>query len=95
MRQAFVSGEVEAVGARLFNRLQPAAEKLAPKLTETLALLASLGPLGQRMSGSGSSLFAVCRSPEEAGRIAREMTSRADEGFKVFVLRSCSEQLPP
>jgi 4-diphosphocytidyl-2-C-methyl-D-erythritol kinase len=95
IREALDRGEVEEVGRRLFNRLQPAAQQIAPKLTEVLETLEALGPVGQMMSGSGSSVFAVCRSPEEAGRIAREMSSRADEGFKVFVLRSCSEQLPP
>ncbi len=54
MREALGRGDVEAVGRCLFNRLQPAAEKIAPKLTELMQTLASLGPVGQMMSGSGS-----------------------------------------
>jgi 4-diphosphocytidyl-2-C-methyl-D-erythritol kinase len=92
---AVASGDVAEIGRRLHNRLQPAAETIAPKLVEYRRLLEDLGPAGALMSGSGSTLFAVCRSRREAQRIAQELRSRASGECQVHVVRSCSEQDPP
>jgi 4-diphosphocytidyl-2-C-methyl-D-erythritol kinase len=85
-------GNVEEIGRRLHNRLQPVAEQLCPTLARIQAQLAGLGAAGQAMSGSGSSFFALCRDSREALRIARGLRSRAEEGMnsRVFIVRSCS-----
>jgi 4-diphosphocytidyl-2-C-methyl-D-erythritol kinase len=88
MRRALAQGDVEEVGRRLHNRLQPAAERLCRAITEGQALLASLGPAGQRMSGSGTSLFALCRNGGEAARVASALRGAWREA-RVFVVRSC------
>jgi 4-diphosphocytidyl-2-C-methyl-D-erythritol kinase len=92
IRDAAVAGDIETMGRLLHNRLQPAAEGLCPALTGLLARLAALGPAGQAMSGSGSSLFALCRDQREALRIARGLRSGPEEeiDLRVFVVRSCS-----
>ncbi len=42
------------------------------------------------MSGSGSSLFALCRSPRETERIAAALRDgAADESYRVFTVRGC------
>ncbi len=91
LRQAAARGDVEEVGRRLHNRLQPVAEHLCPAVAEYAARLAELKPTGRLMSGSGSSLFAVCRDRVEALRIARAMSSEAEAGNRprVFIVRSC------
>ncbi len=91
IRQAVAAGDIDAIGRLLFNRLQPAAEKIAPAIPAFYRRLAQLGPVGQLMSGSGSSLFALCRDRREAERIARELRHGEDRGlFTVFLVRSCS-----
>jgi 4-diphosphocytidyl-2C-methyl-D-erythritol kinase len=54
--------------------------------------LAALGPAGQAMSGSGSTLFALCRDHREAVRIARELRHGAEElgRPRVYLVRSCA-----
>jgi 4-diphosphocytidyl-2-C-methyl-D-erythritol kinase len=91
VRRAARIGDVEDLGRRLHNRLQPAAERLCPAVAGLVARLAGLGPAGQLMSGSGSTAFALCRHPGEALRIARALRPvREDEGLaRVCVVRSC------
>ena len=52
----------------------------------------SLAPAGQLMSGSGSSLFAVCRNRREAQQLAQELRYHPDgkESSRIFLVRSCS-----
>jgi 4-diphosphocytidyl-2-C-methyl-D-erythritol kinase len=92
IRQAVAAGDVMELGRQLHNRLQPAAERLCPDVAGLCARLSSLGPLGQLMTGSGSTVFALCRQPGEALSLARALNSARDElnGARVFVVRSCS-----
>jgi 4-diphosphocytidyl-2-C-methyl-D-erythritol kinase len=91
IRQAATEGDVSELGRRLHNRLQPAAERLCPAVAELMARLAGLGPAGQLMTGSGSTVIALCRSPSEALTVARALYSARDElgGARVCVVRSC------
>ena len=86
------AGDVDEIGRRMHNRLQEAAEKLCPALRRYQARLKSFGPAGQMMSGSGASLFALCRNQEEAQAIARGLRVGSEEGMdqRVFIVRSCS-----
>jgi 4-diphosphocytidyl-2-C-methyl-D-erythritol kinase len=72
VRAALREGDVEALGQVLFNRLQEPASRLEPRLTWWYDQVRSLAPAGCLMSGSGSSLFALCRNQAEADRIERE-----------------------
>ncbi len=84
-------GNVEEIGRRLHNRLQPVAIRICPALERVQTRLAALGPVGSAMSGSGSSFFALCRDPREALRIARGFR-QAEKAMNqgVFIVRSCS-----
>jgi 4-diphosphocytidyl-2-C-methyl-D-erythritol kinase len=90
--QAARDGDVEEIGRRLHNRLQPVAARFCPALAAVQARLAALGPAGSALSGSGSSLFALCRDYGEALRIGRGLRDRAEQGMNlgVFIVRSCS-----
>jgi 4-diphosphocytidyl-2-C-methyl-D-erythritol kinase len=98
IRQAAQSGDVEEIGRHLHNRLQPAAERLAPEVADWCARLRRLGPAGHLMSGSGSSLFALCRDHREALRVARGLRSAEEiesvgprgHGCVQTIVRSCS-----
>ena len=87
MRRAVAEGDVEAIGRHLHNRLQETAERLRPEIVAGLERLRAAGPAGQLLSGSGTSLFALCRDPGEAQRVARAVTA---PDLRVYVVRSCS-----
>jgi 4-diphosphocytidyl-2-C-methyl-D-erythritol kinase len=99
IRGAASEGDVEEIGRRLHNRLQPAAERLCPPIAILHERLAELGPAGQAMSGSGSSLFALCRDHDEALRVARQVRAEREErtasgamaggGARLYVVQSC------
>jgi 4-diphosphocytidyl-2-C-methyl-D-erythritol kinase len=96
IRQALAQGQVEEVGRRLHNRLQEAAMRLQPQLVGLLQRLAALGSAGHLMSGSGTSAFALCRSPEEAQRLVRQLSADKPSGawngdrLKLYLVQSCS-----
>jgi 4-diphosphocytidyl-2-C-methyl-D-erythritol kinase len=90
VREAAAAGDVQGLGRRLYNRLQSAAERLSSAVAGLYARLAGLGPAGQLMTGSGSTVFALCRDPAEAQRLARTLRSASEEGApRVCVVRSC------
>lgn len=90
IRAAAAAGDVEAIGRALHNRLQAPAEQLCPTVAAWQKRLARLGAAGAMMSGSGSSLFALCRDRHEAVRLAREVRKEArDTDGRLFLVRSC------
>ncbi len=86
---ALASGDTRAVGARLFNRLQPIAESLCPALDGVRDALASLGPLldGHLMSGSGSAYFGLAADPDAATLAARRLEAPGPGTVRVVVSR--------
>ena len=64
------------LGNLLFNRLQAAATGLLPSIKRISDRLSRLDVLGHRMSGSGSTYFAVCRNRIHAQRIAKTLRSQ-------------------
>jgi 4-diphosphocytidyl-2-C-methyl-D-erythritol kinase len=89
-------GEVAALGRLLYNRLEASAQKLCPAVAALSARMKELEPAGVLMSGSGSSVFALCHGPHHAQALARELgRPRPDmEEARIFRVRSCSEQRP-
>jgi 4-diphosphocytidyl-2-C-methyl-D-erythritol kinase len=69
--RAVEGGDVAEIGRRLHNRLQPVAERLCPGVGILRDRLAALNPAGVLMSGSGSTVFALCRDAGEALRVSR------------------------
>lgn len=90
LREAVERGDVNAIGQRLFNRLQPVAERLCPEVAELSRDLSQVGAAGCLMSGSGSTLFLLCRNNAEAHEAAEVLTRTAREKVsRVHVVRSC------
>lgn len=76
--EALQSGDVKALGARLFNRLQPVAEDLEPSLGRIREALERLGPAtlpGHLMSGSGSAYFGLALNGAAATVAAQHLES--------------------
>ena len=90
-RAAFRAGDPDALGAALFNRLQPPAVHLAPAVETVYRRLAGLKPAGCLMSGSGSAVFALCRDSHEAHRVAKAFRASrppAEPESRVVVVRT-------
>ncbi|MDB5313098.1 MAG: ispE [Gemmataceae bacterium] len=90
-RAALRAGDPDALGAALFNRLQPPAFALAPVVETVYRRLAGLGPAGCLMSGSGSAVFALCRDSQDAARVANEFRAArppAEPESRVQVVRT-------
>jgi 4-diphosphocytidyl-2-C-methyl-D-erythritol kinase len=92
IRKALAAGDAEIVGRSLHNRLEDAAQRVRPEVADYRRRLEVLGPAGARMSGSGSTLFAICRDRGEAQRIALQLRQEPDKRLAptVFVVRSCA-----
>jgi 4-diphosphocytidyl-2-C-methyl-D-erythritol kinase len=89
IRLAIEKGDVDSVGRFMHNRLQQAAESLEPRIAEYAQMLADAAPAGQMMSGSGSTLFALCRSSEDAQRVAAKLKTRSKaRDYRIIVTRS-------
>lgn len=96
LRHAIQKGDIDAILSGLHNRLSESALRLAPPLSEYLEKLRNLGPEGVLLSGSGSTVFALCRSRAEAKGLARAYArNRLDKHDKVYVVRSRASPLPP
>lgn len=60
----------------MFNRLQPAAERVSPWIGRLQREFDRLDVLGHQMSGSGSSYFGLCHSARHANRVRSVLQSR-------------------
>jgi 4-diphosphocytidyl-2-C-methyl-D-erythritol kinase len=90
IRRAVQEGRVEAIAASLYNRLEEAAQRLCPAVADLCRRLLELRPAGVLMSGSGSSVFALCRDRTEARRLAHQINDGSEENRpRVFLVRSC------
>jgi 4-diphosphocytidyl-2-C-methyl-D-erythritol kinase len=89
IRRAVQAGEVEEVGRRLHNRLELVAESMCPVIRTIRRRMEKLNPAGVRMSGSGTSVYALCRNHSEALRVARQLRHGLKGEASVFLVRSC------
>jgi 4-diphosphocytidyl-2-C-methyl-D-erythritol kinase len=89
--QALEAGDAEEIGRRLHNQLQPVAERLCPAVSRLREQLAARNPAGVLMSGSGSTVFALCRDAAEALCVSRGLLPGWEEGDgpRIHSVRSC------
>ena len=74
--QALQQGNLSHIAAHLHNRLQPCAFGLHPEIERVYDCLKGTGALGVCMSGSGSSLFALCKDRADAQQVRQEFDRR-------------------
>ncbi len=72
-RKALAMGDVDTLAESIFNRLETPAKEIDGRMGEYLGRLRRHQPSGSLMSGSGSTMFAVCRSPQEAETLAQNL----------------------
>lgn len=80
--RALESGDLPLLCASISNVLQPVSESLRPEIARACTLLEDSGALKALMTGSGSAVFGVFRSPAAADRAFRRLSS----GFKTVFL---------
>ncbi len=68
-----------ALGDLLINDLEPAARRLCPPVARLMKRLREAGAIGVSMSGSGSTVFGVFESGDQASRAA-EMLRASESG---------------
>jgi 4-diphosphocytidyl-2-C-methyl-D-erythritol kinase len=92
MLEALRAGNVEEMGKRLHNRLEEAASTVTQDVRFWKERLALLNPAGAVMTGSGSTVYALCRDEAEAKRIAQQVVHGREEGVRprVYVVESCT-----
>jgi 4-diphosphocytidyl-2-C-methyl-D-erythritol kinase len=91
VRGALAAGDVDALGAALFNRLQEPAFELCPAAADWHRRLTEYGTAGALLTGSGSCLFALCRNPQEARRVHDDLSSGQPPGSprpRTYLVRS-------
>lgn len=83
---ALACGDVEGVAASAWNRLELAAEACFPRLRELRERIArEPGVLTARLSGSGSTLWALVGSADDAARVARALGA---DGLRALATRA-------
>ncbi|MGE5579680.1 MAG: 4-(cytidine 5'-diphospho)-2-C-methyl-D-erythritol kinase [Bacillota bacterium] len=90
---ALSSGNASALAQLLVNDLEEPVAMRHPEIEAVKQSLIHSGALGASMTGSGSAVFGICRSPEHAEEVKLEMEARASElGLRsVVVLRTGCE----
>jgi 4-diphosphocytidyl-2-C-methyl-D-erythritol kinase len=84
---ALRQGNTRCIGRLLWNRLQPAAERLSPWIDRLRGEFAREDVLGHQMSGSGTAYFGLCRHARHARRVARRLEAKGIG--RVFVVECC------
>ncbi|HVM35911.1 MAG TPA: 4-(cytidine 5'-diphospho)-2-C-methyl-D-erythritol kinase [Actinomycetota bacterium] len=90
---ALGSGDVDEIAPLLHNDLEAAALVLRPELGRKKKELLAAGAVAAAMSGSGPTLFGLCRNSKDAHEVAERVKSSFD---KVVCVRSqdvCVERL--
>ena len=73
---ALETGDLNLLCSSIGNVLQPVSERLRPEIAEACALLKAEGALAARMTGSGSAVFGVFRSPSAAEKAFQRIAPR-------------------
>lgn len=83
---ALRAGHIAEIARHLHNRLETPAKRLSRAVARVLSAASNWDSLGFRMSGSGSTVFAVCASRDRARQLAKRLQ---DTNFgRVFVVRT-------
>jgi 4-diphosphocytidyl-2-C-methyl-D-erythritol kinase len=76
MVSALAEGDLSRIATALHNDLQPVTVRLRPELRDGLTLLEDAGALAALVSGSGPTLFGLCRDGSSARRVADRVAER-------------------
>lgn len=75
MRDALTSGNARVISQCLYNDFELPISRRVPAITRLKQIMLEHGALGTLMCGSGSGVFGIAESPEQAQRIAAVLSS--------------------
>ncbi len=84
MAEALSQGSLKGITDRMGNVLETVTEKAYPIITDIKERMRNLGAENALMSGSGPTVFGICKEKETAERIAADIRKRDPSGA-VFV----------
>lgn len=82
-------GDPQRLAPLLFNRMEAAAVSLCPELENVRNAFADLGALAVRMSGSGTTFYALFRNENEARNAAEQLKTKTTGLVFAAAYRSC------
>ncbi len=91
MQKAVKEGNIEAIGTNLSNALEAAAFSIYPQLAEYKKRIISCGAMNALMSGSGTTLFGLCRDLERAELVKERLVKHCPEA-QIFSVRPVAGQ---
>ena len=74
--RALETGDLPLLCASISNVLQPVSESLRPEISRACTALSEAGALRALMTGSGSAVFGVFRSPDTARKAYQSLSAR-------------------
>jgi len=84
-KQTYPDGKVDRVQSLLYNALEPAVDALFPDMLQIREILRAFGLRKPMVSGSGSVVFSVCATEEEAGRAMELLEGKQFPGWRLFL----------
>lgn len=84
--RALKDNEVLTARDFLFNALEPTVEALYPMIRRVKEILQECGAANPLVSGSGSTVMAVCASDQEGKRVLEALKGRANLGWRTFLV---------
>ncbi len=84
LNYAFKNESLEEIGKKLFNRLEVVTFRKHKKLSAIKDSLSALGVRAVLMSGTGSTIFGLTKSREEAVAVKRKLR----DPYKIMIVRS-------
>lgn len=88
MTEALTQGNLKGITDRMGNVLETVTEKAYPIIANIKEQMRKLGAENALMSGSGPTVFGICKEKETAERIAADIRER-DPASAVFVTTFC------
>lgn len=87
---ALRNGSLGELAQVLWNDLEPGAIRRCPQIETIRLRLQEAGCLAARMSGSGPSVFGLCRDRLHAEAVAATVRDRADRSWRIAVVQTDS-----
>ena len=87
---ALRNGSLGELATGLWNDLEPEAIRRCPVIALIQSQLRQLGCLGVRMSGSGPSVFGLCRDAAQAHEVVTQMRTRMTSPCRIEIVQTDS-----
>ncbi len=88
VEHALRNGSLSELAEGLWNDLEPEAIRRCPAIVTIQSRLRAVGCLGVTVSGSGPSVFGLCRDPAHAATVAAQASQGMPSAWRITVVRT-------